>query len=82
MVDNTPEAWFAALDRKIANLESEKALAWERRRWALKHVTFESNVNAYGDVFGRILAEKSVKQGARLPGVTYVQAQAAEVVTA
>ena len=71
LVENTPDAWFAALDRKLTHLVAEKTLAWERRRWAMRKVTFEPNANAYGDTFGRILAEKQTKHGARLPGVRY-----------
>lgn len=69
---NTPDAWFAALDSKLTHLKAEKAIAWDRRRWALKHVTFEPNANLYGDTFGRIMAEKQARSGARLPGVRYV----------
>lgn len=72
LVENTPDAWFRALDLKITNLAAEKQFAWERRRWALKHVTFEPNARLYGDTFGRMLAAKAARAGARLPGVRYV----------
>ncbi len=81
LVANTPEAWFSAIDRKLTHLASEKALAWDRRRWALKHVTFEPNANLYGDIFGRIVAEKQARQGGSMPGVRYV-AKKAEAVAA
>jgi hypothetical protein len=61
----------------VTRLAHHKAVAWDRRRWALKHVTMESQANAYGDVFGRIMAERGAAQGARLPGVRYVARQAA-----
>jgi hypothetical protein len=77
LVANTPDAWFAALDDAVTRLAHHKAVAWDRRRWALKHVTMESQANAYGDVFGRIMAERGAAQGARLPGVRYVARQAA-----
>lgn len=79
LVPNTPDAWYAALDHKLAHLAAEKALAWDRRRWALKHVTMEANVNLYGATFGRILAEKSARGGAKLPGVRYVVPQAVAI---
>ena len=44
----------------------------------MKHVTFEANVNAYGDIMTRILNEKHMRAGARLPDIAYVvQKQAA-----
>ena len=73
LVKNTPEDWFAAIDKKLTYLEAEKKLAWERRRWALKHVTMEANVNSVADVYGRIIADKSTRIGARLPGITYIE---------
>lgn len=73
LVANTPEAWFAAIEHKITYLKAEKALAWDRRRWALKHVTFEPNANLYGDTFGRIIAEKQARAGGTMPGVRYVK---------
>jgi hypothetical protein len=72
LVRNTPDDWFLALDSKIEHLAMQKALAWDRRRWALKHVTFEPNANLYGDTFGRIIAEKQARAGAKMPGVRYV----------
>ena len=76
LVKNTPEAWFAALDNIVSNLARAKAVAWDRRRWALKHITMEANANHYGDIFGRIIAERGARAGARLPGVRYVAQQA------
>ena len=75
LVDNTPDAWFAALDKIIGNLAFEKGKAWDRRTWAMRNITFESNANKYGDIFGRIIAEKNAKMQVRLPGITYVQAK-------
>ena len=72
LVDNTPDAWFEALDEKVSFLAHEKDSAWERRRWAERHMTMEANANRYGEIFGRILAEAHVRLGARLPGITYV----------
>lgn len=77
LVESTPEAWFKALDHKITHLAAEKQLAQEKRRWALKRYTMEANVARYGEILGRVIAEKSVKAGARLPGITYVQQVAA-----
>lgn len=83
LAENTLDGWFLALDKKLAHLAYEKQLAWERRRWALKHVTFEPNANRYGDTFGRISAEKQARLGARLPAVRYVvPAKKAEAVAA
>lgn len=72
VVDNTADAWFAALDGMITRLPQVKAEAWAKRRWAMKHVTFEANVNAYGDIMTRILNEKHMRAGATLPGIVYV----------
>ena len=72
---NTPDAWFAALDKIIGNLAFEKGKAWDRRAWALRNITFEANANRYGDIFGRIIAEKNARLKVRLPGITYVQAK-------
>lgn len=74
LVPNTAGAWFAALDDMVTRLPHHKAVAWDRRRWAMKHVTMEANANHYGDIFGRIIAERGARQGARLPGVRYVAA--------
>jgi len=80
---NTADGWFAALDRMITCLPQAKADAWEKRRWAMKHVTFEANVNAYGDIMTRILNEKHMRAGARLPDIAYVmQKQTAGVAAA
>src|SRR3990167_4318887 len=76
LVANTADAWFATLDDMVTRLEHHKRVAWDRRRWALKHVTMEANANSYGDIFGRIIAERGAAQGARLPGVRYVAAKA------
>jgi len=73
LVDNTPEAWFGALDWMLANLAREKEKAWDRRRWALKRVAFEPNVSNYFDTFGRVLADKAVREGSQLPGIYYVE---------
>lgn len=73
LVPNTADGWFAALDHKITYLAMEKAQAWERRRWALKHVTFEPNAGLYGETFARIIAEKMVRSGTKFPGVRYVE---------
>lgn len=82
LVENTPGAWFGALDKTLIYLAQAKAEAWERRRWALKKVTFEPNVNAYVSTFGRIGAIKESRRGARLPGTWYVNQKAAAVATA
>ncbi len=74
LVDNTPEAWFAALDSKIQFLANEKAKAWSNRRWALKHMTFENNVDKYISTFGRILALKAKRNKEKLPEISYSSA--------
>lgn len=76
LVPNTAEEWFEALDRKIENIASEKALAWDRRRWAFKNVTFESQAQRYCETLGRMLAEKQSQAGAKLPGVVYTTKKA------
>src|SRR3990167_5926594 len=73
VVDNTSDAWFNALDRKISHLAEEKQVAWNRRKWAMKKLTMEGNLSAYADIFGRMMAERATKYGARLPGITYVE---------
>ncbi len=77
LVDNTPDAWFSALDNKIQHLQAEKALAWDRRRWAFKKVTMEGNVDHYANIFGRIIADTMTRGNKKnLPGVTYVERNA------
>ena len=73
LVENTPDAWFQALDKKLTYLQAEKELAWNERRWAFKHITFESNVNKYIQIMERILIEKATRRKNPLPGVVYVQ---------
>lgn len=82
LVENTPDAWFKALNHKLTHLAAEKQLAWEKRAYALRKFTMEANANAYGDVFGRIIAEKQARSGAKLPGVRYVAAPVAQAVAA
>jgi glycosyltransferase involved in cell wall biosynthesis len=73
LVNNTPDAWFTALDNKIKYLEREKEQALSRQAWAMRKVTFEANANVYGDIFGRIIADKITRGNkARLPGITYI----------
>lgn len=76
LVANTPSAWFSVLDHKITYLAMEKAIASDRRRWALKHITFEPNANLYAETFNRIGAEKQARGGSKMPGVRYVVKQA------
>jgi len=77
LCENTSEGWFRALDNKLQSLSGEKGIAWKRRTWALKKVTFEANVGNYAGIFERIIAEKSVRNGARLPDIIYIQQQVA-----
>jgi len=72
LVRNDAEDWFYTLNNKVEHLAAEKHIAWERRRWALKKLTFEPNVNKYVSIFERAMAEKVGKSGAQLPGVIYV----------
>ena len=77
-MDNTADEWFGALDNKLTHLAAEKILAWDKRRYALRKFTIESNANAYGDVFGRIMADKKGRAKSRLPGIRYVTAPPTE----
>lgn len=80
LVENTPEAWYTALDNKIQYLAREKEQAIRRQAWAMRKVTMEANVNVYGDIMGRIIADKITRGAkARLPGITYVEAPAEKV---
>ena len=78
LVANTVDDWFGALDNKLTHLAAEKILAWDKRRYALRKFTIESNANAYGDVFGRIMADKQGRAKSRLPGIRYVTAPPTE----
>jgi len=80
LVENTPDAWFAALDNMIERLAYEKQQAWERRRWALKKITLEGNIENYGEIMGRIMTAKHIRGGHRLPEITYVAQATAPVV--
>lgn len=73
LVDNTPGAWQVALQSKIKHLAHAKAEAQDRRRWAMKRVTMEGNVDSYCETYGRIIADKMTRnKAARIPGVAYV----------
>lgn len=73
LADNTPDGWFAALDRMISTLPTRKAEAIDRRRWALRKVTMEGNVHGYCETFGRIIADKLTRgKKNQMPGVAYV----------
>ena len=72
VVDNTSDAWFAALDDTITNLAAHKRIAWEHRRWAMKRLTLEGNIGKYQGIMERIIAESQTRKGAKLPGITYV----------
>ena len=82
LVDNTPEAWFQALDSMIAALAHYKQEAWEKRRWASKHITLEANIANYAEIMGRMMTLKHIRRGHRLPNITYVAAGAATGVAA
>lgn len=73
LVDATPDAWYEALALKIRRLADAKKLAADNRRWAMKRLTFEANVNVYGEMLTAMLAEREVSRGAQLPGVLYVR---------
>ncbi len=72
LVENGKDAWYKALDHKITHLTAEKQLAWEKRRWAFKNLTAEARAGEIADIYGRIIAERMVKSGSRLPEVLYV----------
>jgi glycosyltransferase involved in cell wall biosynthesis len=73
VVENTADGWFGALDYAVRNLSERKAEAWHRRKWAMRQLTFESNIDQYGKIFERIAGLKAAKRkAATLPGVTYV----------
>lgn len=79
LVENTSEAWFNALENKIQHLDYSKRVAKERQEWAFRKVTMEANANAYGDIFGRIIADKITRGNtSRLPGITYVNKEEKE----
>jgi hypothetical protein len=72
LVEPGKDAWFNALDHKITHLTAEKQLAWEKRRWAFRNLTAEAKANEICDTYGRIIAERMIKSGVRLPEVAYV----------
>jgi len=43
------------------------------RKWALQKLTFEGNVNRYGDIMGRMQAVKITAKKVHLPGIAYVK---------
>ncbi len=73
LVDATPDSWYEALSLKIRRLAEAKKLAADNRRWALKRLTFEANVNVYGEMLSSMFAERETARGAQLPGVIYVR---------
>ena len=72
LVENTADAWFDALDSKVQWLANQKEKASGLRRWAMKHITFEENVETYIQTLNRILIQKQVGVGAKLPGINWV----------
>lgn len=71
-VENTEEAWFSALDRLVRNILEEKKKAQHKRKWALRRLTMENNVDTMFATYERIMAQRAVQQGSQLPGVMYV----------
>ena len=56
----------------VKNLSHEKALAWERRKWALKKLTFDGNLIKFEQMMLNILGSRQVRTGHRLPDIQYV----------
>ncbi len=75
LVENTEEAWFGAMQDIIENLSARKKLALDIRDYALRKYTLERNVGRLGDMYRRILADKGVSMGMKLPNILYVEAQ-------
>ena len=80
IAENTPNSWFSALDDTIQNLSAQKAIAWERRQWALKKLTLEGNIGKYQGIIERIIADSQTRKGAKLPGVIYVHREMQKVI--
>ena len=80
--DNTPDAWFAALDDMIQNIVAHKKIAWERRTWSMKKLTLEGNIGKYQGIIERVIADSQTRKGSKLPGILYVQQKAAQEVAA
>ena len=78
IADNTPDAWFVALDDMIQSLAAHKKIAWERRTWAMKKLTLEGNIGKYQGIIERIIADSQTHKGAKLPGIIYVQQTVAQ----
>ena len=78
IADNTPDAWFVALDDMIQNLAAHKKIAWERRTWAMKKLTLEGNIGKYQGIIERVIADSQTRKGAKLPGIIYVQQMVAQ----
>ena len=74
MAINGAANWTATLRGMMRDLASEKREARHMRRWALQKLTFDGNVNRYGDIMGRLQAVKITSKKVHLPGITYVQA--------
>ena len=73
LCDPSADGWFNALNDKIADLAGAKAVAWQRRAWAMRRMTFEANVGNYNALFERMIAERAGPNGAHLPGIIYIQ---------
>ncbi len=69
LVETGAENWYKAMKDMIDNLPSRKRLAQEKKRWALKKYTMESQVNQYAEVYERIGNMKRAKAGSILPNV-------------
>jgi len=72
-VQNTPEAWFAALEEMILNLAQYKRASAENMAWARDNLTMVHKAADYVAVFDRIMADKNVRIKARMPNVFYAK---------
>lgn len=71
LVENGEENWYQAMKGMIENIESRKRMAAEKKKWALKKYSMESNVQAYVDVYERIGNLKRTKNGTTLPNIIW-----------
>lgn len=64
--------WYRGLDNVISTITSKKKLAEEKKKWALKRMTMEGNVNVFAETYERIAnLKRAGKGGVGLPNIQW-----------
>lgn len=71
VVENTPEAWQAALEEVINSLDEYKTASKNMLPWARDNLSMPHVVDKYVKTFTDIMSDKAIEMGSRLPNVFY-----------